>query len=47
MSSSAELKDWERFKNAIRTHYLINGYMLEGPDGVIERMKREHGFIKT
>jgi hypothetical protein len=47
MSAWVDPQGWERFKNAIRGLYIVNGHELEGPDGVIKLMEGRHGFKAT
>ncbi|TPX18333.1 uncharacterized protein E0L32_011782 [Thyridium curvatum] len=40
-------EEWERVKDVIHDLYLRDNCLLEGPDGLIERMEKEHGFVKS
>ncbi|KFA51399.1 hypothetical protein S40293_03259 [Stachybotrys chartarum IBT 40293] len=44
MSRLNVAKDWETWKNAIHTLYIVEDRRLEGEQGVIEEMARRHNF---
>ncbi|KFA79216.1 hypothetical protein S40288_02350 [Stachybotrys chartarum IBT 40288] len=44
MSRLNVAKDWETWKNAIQTLYIVENRHLEGEQGVIEEMARRHNF---
>ncbi len=44
MARSLTSEDWERWRNAIHTLYILENLPLCGPSGVIEEMKVRYGF---
>ena len=44
MARSLTSEDWERWKNAIHTLYILENLPLCGPTGVIEEMNLRYGF---
>ncbi|KUJ19537.1 uncharacterized protein LY89DRAFT_683361 [Mollisia scopiformis] len=47
MSQIVEPERLNQLKNIIRSLYLVKGHPLEGPNGVIELMAKQHGFRAT
>lgn len=47
MSQTVEPERLNQLKNIIRSLYLVKGHPLEGPNGVIELMEKQHGFRAT
>jgi hypothetical protein len=43
-TSSISSEEWERWRNAIHTLYMLENLPLGGSSGVIETMKLRHGF---
>jgi hypothetical protein len=43
-ASSVSSEEWERWRNAIHTLYVLENLPLSGSSGVIETMKLRHGF---
>lgn len=39
--------EWERVKDVIHDLYLRDNCLLEGAGGLIERMEKDHGFVKS
>jgi hypothetical protein len=44
MTMSITPEEWERWKNAIHTLYILEDLPLCGPSGVIEKMKLRYDF---
>jgi len=44
MTKQKTAEEWERWRNAIHTLYILEDLPLCGPSGVIEKMKICHGF---
>ncbi len=44
MTTSISSEEWERWKNAIHTLYILEDRPLCGPSGLIEEMKSRYGF---
>lgn len=44
MPTSVTSEEWERWRNAIHTLYVLQDLPLCGPSGLIEQMKLRYGF---
>ena len=44
MAKSIASEEWERWRNAIHTLYILEDLPLCGPSGLIEQMKLRYGF---
>lgn len=44
MARSIDSDEWERWRNAIHTLYILENLPLGGPSGQMEMMKLRYGF---